>query len=121
MTRRLDAETMKRLAPTAGQWRSLGAIKPRVFSMQELKAFSEALRMEFADTADNRRLLFGEDPFLKLQVPRARLVEELEAEIRNRLVKLRQRYLLCGGDLNELRGLLIAVTASFFPILRAFL
>jgi hypothetical protein len=121
LTRRLDAETMKRMAPIASLWRNLNGVKPRVFSMQELKAFSEALPMEFGDIAENRRLLYGEDPFLKMQVSQARLVDELEAEIRNRLVKLRQRYLLCGGAPDELRSLLIGVTASFFPVLRAFL
>jgi hypothetical protein len=121
LVKRLDPETLKRMAPTVSSWRAYKGVKPRVFSMQELRAFSEALPMEFGDIAENRRLLAGEDPFLKLQISNERLLEELEAEVRNRLVKLRQRYLLCGGNQDEVRGLLIAVTASFFPILRGFL
>ncbi|MES2201761.1 MAG: hypothetical protein V4498_05880 [candidate division FCPU426 bacterium] len=121
ITRRLDPETLKRLAPIAGQWHKLSGVKPLLFSATELKAFSDAFPMEFGDIAENHRLLTGEDPFQRMQVSYHRLLDELETEIRNRLVKLRQRYLLSGGSLEEARALLAATAGSMFPILRAFL
>jgi len=121
VTRRLDPETLKKLAAVAAKWKKFSSLKPLFFSLAELKAYSDSFPMEFGDIAENRTLIGGEDVFLKIEPSTARLAEELESEIKNRLIKLRQRYLLSGGDENVTRGLLGATAGSLFPLLRAFL
>lgn len=121
VTRRLDAETLKKLAPIAAKWKKFSSLKPLFFSVPELKAYSESFPMEFGDIAENRSLIGGEDVFQKIEPGNARLAEELESELKNRLIKLRQRYMLSGGDEATTRGLLAATAGSLFPVLRAFL
>lgn len=121
VTRRLDAEMLKKLAPVAAGWKKFSKLKPLFFSLPELKAYSESFPMEFGDIAENRRLIGGEDVFLKIEPSSARLASELESEVKNRLIKLRQRYLLSGGDDDATRSLLSATAGSLFPVLRAFL
>jgi hypothetical protein len=121
VTRRLDAETLKKLAPTALGWKKFSSLKPLFFSLPELRAYSDSFPMEFGDIAENRDLIGGEDVFLKIETSNARLAEELESEIKNRLIKLRQRYLLSGGDEATTRVLMAVTAGSLFPVLRAFL
>jgi hypothetical protein len=121
VTRRLDPDTLKKLAAVAAKWKRFSALKPLFFSVPELKAYSESFPMEFGDISENRQLIGGEDLFQKIEPSHARLAEELESEIKNRLIKLRQRYLLSGGDEDTTRQLLAATAGSLFPLLRAFL
>ena len=121
VTKRLDPETLKKLAAVAAKWKKFSSLKPLFFSLAELKAYSDSFPMEFGDIAENRALIGGEDVFQKIEPSTSRLAEELESEIKNRLIKLRQRYLLSGGDENVTRGLLAATAGSLFPLLRAFL
>src|SRR5688572_8921919 len=49
VTRRLDPETLKKLAPVAAKWKKFSSLKPLFFSLPELKAYSESFPMEFGD------------------------------------------------------------------------
>ncbi len=121
VTRKLDGESLRRLAPAASKWKAMGRVRSVVFSMTELKGYADSFPIEFLDIADNRKLIAGEDPFLRLQPGYGRLAEELETELRDRLAKLRHRFLQHGGDEAETKALLSATASSLFPLLRAFL
>jgi predicted nucleotidyltransferase len=120
VTRRLDADTIRRLAP------HLGAVagpkcRPLVFSQAELRRFAEAFPLEFQDMADTRKVLYGEDPFGRFEIRSARLAEELESEAHNRLIKFRQRWLLGGGHEAMARELAAGAIAAILPLLRGLL
>jgi predicted nucleotidyltransferase len=120
VTRRLDAEVVKRLAPAAGA--VAGAkCRPLYFSQVELKRFAEAFPLEFQDMAETRKVLHGEDPFLRLEISSSRLAEELESEARNRLIKFRQRWLLSGGTESAASELAAGTMGAILPLLKGML
>ena len=120
VTRRLDAEVVKRLAPAAGA--VAGAkCRPLYFSQVELKRFAEAFPLEFQDMAKTRKVLHGEDPFLRLEISSSRLAEELESEARNRLIKFRQRWLLSGGTESAASELAAGTMGAILPLLKGML
>lgn len=120
VTRRLDADMVKRLAPAAGAVAS-AKCRPLYFSQAELKRFAEAFPLEFQDMAETRKVLHGEDPFQRLEISSARLAEELESEARNRLIKFRQRWLLSGGLDGPARELAASTIGAILPLLKGML
>jgi predicted nucleotidyltransferase len=120
VTRRLDADVVKRLAPAAGSVAS-AKCRPLYFSQAELRRFAEAFPLEFQDMAETRKVLFGEDPFQRLEISSSRLSEELESEARNRLIKFRQRWLLSGGADDAARELAAGTMGAILPLLKGML
>jgi hypothetical protein len=121
VTKRLDAEILKKLAPVVVKWNKFPSLKPLFLSLAELKAYSESFPMEFGDIAEFRRNIGGEDVFQKIEPSNARLAEELESEIKICLVKLRKKYLLSGADEAATREQMAESSKTLFPVLRAFI
>jgi hypothetical protein len=120
VTQRLDAETLKKLAPAVDAVSS-SQCRPLVFSQSELRRFAEAFPLEFQDMAETRKVLTGQDPFQRLEGGSARLAEELESEARNRLIKFRQRWLQTGGLEEPARQLAVSTIGAILPLLRGLL
>jgi len=118
VTRRLDAEVIKRLAPAAG---ALGGPKcrPLYFSQVELKRYAEAFPLKFQDMAETRKVLFGEDPFQRLEINTVRLAEDLENESRRLLIKFRHHWLR--NQAVDATGLAADTISVVLPVLRGML
>lgn len=121
VARRLDAEVLRRLAPHSRAWGSQGTLKVQVFSHAELRRLAEAFPLEFADMAEGRKVLHGEDPFGRLEASPSRLGFEIEADARRALARYRHRWLLGKGGLDEARELAGECVAWIFPVLRGLL
>jgi predicted nucleotidyltransferase len=118
VTRRLDAEIIKRLAPTAGEL-SGPKCRPLYFSQAELRRYAEAFPLKFQDMAETRKVLFGEDPFQRLDINAMRLAEDLENESRRLLIKFRHHWMRTRGAASaELAADTISV---ILPVLRGML
>jgi predicted nucleotidyltransferase len=74
----------------------LAAIGARVAPMflleSELEAAETAFAVKFMDVAHRRRVLYGDDPFASLAVPRAAAIARLRQVLLNLLLRVRQRY-----------------------------
>jgi predicted nucleotidyltransferase len=71
----------------------LGArVAPMFVLDSELPAAATAFAVKFMDIAHRRRVLYGEDPFLSISVPRAASIARLRQVLLNLLLRLRQRY-----------------------------
>lgn len=118
VAKRLDAEIFKRLT-AANMKLDHTNLTVRFFSVTELRRFAEAFPLEFQDMVESRKLLAGEDPFARLDVPSAHLVFELVSESRVRLIKFRQK-IAQGVGLDDLaaRRLAGATLSSILPLLR---
>jgi predicted nucleotidyltransferase len=60
----------------------------------EVNAAMEAFAVKFADIAARHRILFGNDPFVKLDPPRDAVVRRLKQVLLNLQLRLRERYVL---------------------------
>jgi len=118
VTRRLDAELIKRLAPAANAL-SGPKCRPLYFSQAELKRYAEAFPLKFQDMAETRKVLFGEDPFQRLEINTVRLAEDLENESRRLLIKFRHHWMR--NQDADAAGLAADTISVILPLLRGML
>ncbi len=60
----------------------------------ELPMAMESFAVRFADFAQRHRVLFGSDPFGKVEAPRDAVVRRLKQVLLNQQLRLRERYML---------------------------
>ncbi|MBN1824549.1 MAG: hypothetical protein JW803_09550 [Endomicrobiales bacterium] len=99
-------------------WIAGGNQPPLLFTSERLKNSADVFPIEFLDIKSNHRILFGEDPFTDLQIHDKHLRHECEFELKGKLLKLRQGYMLTRGKEGHLKDLLINSVTTFLIIFR---
>jgi hypothetical protein len=115
---KLDASGLDGLAPVAHWWQKKGHPGPMVFTEEELKRSADMFAIELLDIKLTGRLLWGEDIFSSLDVPMQWHRIQVEREIAESLVKLRQHYLAAGGSRRAVRQLMLASVSTFAALFR---
>ena len=60
----------------------------------EIRDAVEAFAVKFSDILVRRRVIFGDDPFAKLEIPRAEILRHVKQVLLNLRLRLRERYAL---------------------------
>ncbi len=100
------------------KYRKKGVVAPLFFTPEYIATSTDSFPMEFLDIKAHHLLLFGEDPFTELEIGRQNLRLQCEAEIKGKLVRVRQSFLEIGLDKRKLPGLLTGSLTSFLPAMR---
>jgi hypothetical protein len=79
----------------------------------EIDAAARAFAQKFADIHRRHRVLFGEDPFRALTIPRPALVARLDQVLLNLAIRLRAFYLERGRFEDQLAGLVAQMSGPF--------
>jgi len=106
------------LAAFARWWNGLKQPAPQWMSRAELEAATDVFTIELIDMQQHRRVLHGEDVIASLQIPRHMHRAQIEYELREKLVLLRQRALLADGKEKLLWDLLVNSAPSFATLFR---
>ncbi|HVB32914.1 MAG TPA: hypothetical protein VNJ52_00870 [Patescibacteria group bacterium] len=114
----LGASALDTLAPVASWWQKKGHPGPMVFTREELVRCSDMFAIELLDIKMTGRLLWGEEIFASLEVPMQLHRIQVEREIAQGLVKLRQHYLSAGGSGRAVRQLMLASVSTFAALFR---
>jgi hypothetical protein len=85
---------------------------------EELRRSTDVFTIEFVDMIQHHRVLWGEDVIDKLQIPMGLHRVQVEYELREKLILLRQHLLLAGDDQSRVRELLVRSVASFSTLFR---
>lgn len=107
---------LQKLAPAMTWWQKQKQPAPLLMTRQELEATTDVFTIELLDMKRNYRVLDGADVLrdLPLRLHRA----QVEYELREKLVLLRQHALLALDDEKRLRELLVRSVASFATLFR---
>jgi hypothetical protein len=116
---RLDVTVLNALSRPSLAWAKAGHRPPLLFTPSELKTSAEWFPIELLDIQQSRRVLFGDDPLAGIAVRREHLRLQLERELKEKLLALREGYLLTGGSPKRVLALLTASVASFLVLFRA--
>jgi len=100
------------------KYRKKGFVAPLFFTPEYISTSTDSFPMEFLDIKAHHLLLFGEDPFTELEIGRQNLRLQCEAEIKGKLVRVRQSFLEVGLDRRRLPELLTGSLTSFLPAMR---
>ena len=118
---RLGVAELDALSKPALQWAKAGNRPPLLFTRSELKASADVFPIELLDIRQSHRMLFGEDPLAQITIRPEHLRLQLERELKEKLLALRERYLLTGGKPKRVVELLASSVAGFLVLFRAVL
>jgi len=114
----LDAETLQRINPITRRWARKGHTPPLVFQASRLAEAADVFAIELLDIKASHKVLHGSDLIAAIEVPMTLHHLQVERELRQNLVRLRQHYLASDGGRKALLALVTASVSSFAVLFR---
>ncbi len=115
----VDAEGLAALTGICSRWAKGGNPAPLLFAKETLPRSADVFPVEFSDIMQTHKMLYGEDPFAGMQIQPANLRLELEHELKNKLILLRERFLRTKGGRKEVDKLLVSSLSAFLTLFKA--
>ena len=109
---------LQALAPVAQWWEKQKQPPPLLMTRRELECSHDIFTIELLDMQQHHRVLLGEDVLLGLQIPVHSHGLQVEYELREKLLLLRQQALLASGDRRRLGDLMVRSVSSFVTLFR---
>jgi predicted nucleotidyltransferase len=115
----LAVDELKRVGHVVKWWtEDLKEPAPLLFTEKELRASADVFAVELIDIQRDHRVLFGKNFLKEIEVPTNLHRVQVEHELRTTLLKLRQHYVLAGGDARELGNVMVRSISSVKTLLR---
>jgi hypothetical protein len=118
MLGRIMPDDLKAAHDLAEQWRLQGNPLPVYFTCREMVDSSDVFPIEFIDMSRHRLVLYGDDPFVGLEIPTHNLRHQLEYELRGKLIRLRTLFIPASHNPNRLARLMVDSLDSFVILFR---
>ncbi|MGA8149803.1 MAG: nucleotidyltransferase domain-containing protein [Terriglobales bacterium] len=109
---------LRALAPVVKWWERQKQPPPLFMTREELERSTDVFTIELIDMKQHHRVLWGDDVIEGLQIPMRLHRVQVEYELREKLILLRQVLLLAGDDERRIRELLVRSVASFATLFR---
>jgi hypothetical protein len=109
---------LQALAPVAQWWERQKQPPPLFMTRSELECSTDVFTIELLDMQRHHRVLLGEDVVVGLQIPMDLHRVQVEYELREKLLLLRQQMLLASDNRRRLWGLLVRSVPSFVTLFR---
>jgi predicted nucleotidyltransferase len=106
------------LAPAVVWWSRQKHPAPLVVTREELQRSADVFAIELLDMHEHHRVLFGADVLKGLHVPMTLHRAQVEYELREKLILLRERLLLAAGNQRRLWELLLGSLPAFTTLFR---
>jgi hypothetical protein len=106
------------LAPVAKWWEKQGQPPPLCMTRRELERSTDVFTIELLDMQQHHRVLFGEDVVHSLRISMHVHRVQVEYELREKLILLRQQVLLASRNNARLWDLLLRSVPSFGTLFR---
>ena len=114
----LDLATLETLAPAVRSFVRKGHMVPRMFTPALIEDSADSFPIEFVDIQARRVVLHGQDPFAGVVVPRDMLRVQIEREIKEKMMRLREGYVMAHDSASILRRLLVESYSAFAALFR---
>ncbi len=106
------------IAPVVAWWHRQKHPVPLVMTEEELERSADVFSIELLDIQRHHRILLGHDALSKLHIPMFLHRAQVEYELREKIVLLRQRLLLVAAKDRELWDLLLSSLPAVTTLLR---
>jgi predicted nucleotidyltransferase len=110
--------TIAVLAPAVEWWGKQRHHPPLLMTEEDLRRGADVFSIEFLDMKQSYRVLWGEDVLKSLEIPMRFHREQVEYELREKLILLRQRLLTVVRDEGGKWGLLLRSVPAFGTLAR---
>lgn len=111
-------QALQNLAPAAKWWDKQKQPPPLCMTRQELERSTDVFTIELLDMKQHHRVLFGADVLSGLEIPMDIHRVQVEYELREKLILLRQHVLMADGNDSRLWDLLLHSAPSFSTLFR---
>jgi hypothetical protein len=118
VVREASYATLSALAPVVEWWTRQKRHVPLVLTGEELQRSADVFSIELLDMQQRHRVLFGTDAIANLTIPMQFHRAQVEYELREKTILLRERFLLAGTDKKRLWELLMASLSTFSTLFR---
>ncbi len=109
---------LQALAPAVKWWAGQKQPPPLCMTRHELERSTDVFTIELLDMAQHHRVLFGEDVLQGLKISTHLHRVQVEYELREKLVLLRQHILLAGDNSSRLWDVVLHSVPSFATLFR---
>lgn len=109
---------LQALSPAAQWWARQKQPAPLCMTRHELERSTDVFTIELLDMMQHHRILFGEDVLRELQIPTQLHRVQVEYELREKLLLLRQHILVAGDNNSRLWDILLHSVPSFATLFR---
>lgn len=109
---------LTKIRPVVEGWTKEKNRPPLLMGMDELRRSADVFSIEFLDMQQSYKILAGEDVLKTLVIPTRFHRAQLEYELREKTILLRQGMLSAGGNLQRLRELLVRSLPGFATLFR---
>jgi len=116
--RQSSYKALEDLSPAIAWWNRQKQRAPLLLTCEDLQHSADVFAIEFTDMRARYRVLFGEDVLKSLHIPMHLHRAQLEYELREKLILLRQRLVFLAGDDRETCDLLLHSLPSFATLFR---
>lgn len=103
------------------EWARLGNPVPVYFTVSELQNAADVFPIEFHQMSIARKVLYGPDVLVDLNISDKFLRLQAEYELRSKLIQLRRQYIPASTSVDDLKNLMGESLASFAALFRAVL
>jgi hypothetical protein len=114
----LDAAVLAQLNPVTHGWVRQGHPPPLVFAASQLARAADVFAIELLDIKAGHEVLHGADLVAEIDVPLAQHHLQVERELRQALIRLREHYLAGDGEKKSVLGLMAASVSTFATLFR---
>jgi hypothetical protein len=111
-------KALQALSPAAKWWDGKKQTPPLCMTKLELQRSTDVFTIELLDMQQHHRVLFGDDPLNDLQIPMDLHRVQVEYELREKLILLRQHLLLAANNETRLWELVLRSAPSFSTLFR---
>ena len=116
--REVSFNALQAVSPAAKWWTGHKYHAPLLLAREELERAAAVFSIEFLDMKQQHRVLHGEDVLQGLTISMRLHRAQLEYELREKTILLRQRLLLANGNKNRLWELLLGSVSTFATLFR---
>ena len=106
------------LGPAISWWGKQKHRVPLLMSAEEMRRSADVFSIEFLDMRRHYRVLWGEDILQTLEIPMRTHRVQVEYELREKTILLRQRLLMVGGNAEAKWELLLRSVPAFGTLFR---
>ena len=110
--------TIEALAPVVGWWGKQKHHPPLLMTTEELQRGADVFSIEFLDMQQNYKVLWGADLLKGMEVPMRLHRAQVEYELREKMILLRQRLLALAGNAEAKWELLVRSLPAFATLAR---
>lgn len=115
----VDASRLEAGSELAREWAAAGNPPPLLMSRAEWTASADVFPIEYADIRDAHRVIRGPELFADLEISWEDMRLQVERELKEKKIQLRERYMLAASSPEEAGALLLQSLPTFLALFRA--